>query len=681
MRRSTIIMVSSLLGVPTALAQQGVVSEQARAAKAEGDKLYNEKKLKEALDAYQKAVKLDPKYVEAWDTLGNLYFEQNNLDKAIEAYQGGVTASNTYVLGLYNIAFCYNTLNKPKEAAAAYKAYLAKTPGDVDALYGMATALAAAKDNSAALAAFEEYSQKEKRPENKAQLEKATQEIARLRPLTKPAETTKADTTKPAETAKADTAKPAETAKTAKTDTVTPTETVKTDTNKPAEAAKTDSTKPAETPTTEPAKTNPGEPDIQPQSKAERARGYKKDGDDFNGKQKYALAAEAYRKATLLDASYLDAWDSLGNTYVALEEYARAIDAYKGALIADPNYVLGFYNLAYCHRALGQFSEALKAYRIFLMKVPNDPDALFGLAASLVAVNDNATAISTYEKYLAAETRPDTSEFLQTAKTEIERLKGSAASTGKPSVTTLDLPTNTSKAPSELPALTGSLPDTAKDAISQGDAYFSKKGFESASTLYAQAVSLSGGNLEAHYKLGVTLALLKNYPEAVSHLSRALEGDPNNSEIRARLDRVRAMAAAENVNALAEGETLPFISKDQARFDADALMKEGRYVLALANYEIAISYSAKDVAAHQGRGDALLSLGRVEEAKEEYLYAMSLSPQDAKPYRSLGDLHRLRSETKQARYYYGLYLLRVKATDANTKEIAAIRSYVAQNTK
>ena len=248
-------------------------------------------------------------------------------------------------------------------------------------------------------------------------------------------------------------------------------------------------------------------------------------------------------------------------------------------------------------------------------------------------------------------------------------------------MTTLDLPSEGKKTPSELPALTGPLPENAQEAISQGDAYFSKKAFEAASTLYGQAVSLSGGNLEAHYKLGVTLALLKSYPDAISHLSRALEGDPTNTELRARLDRVRAMAAAENINALANGETLPFAPGDQARAEADALMKEGRYVLALSNYETAILYAAKDAAAHQGRGDALLSLGRVEEAKEEYLYSMSLTPKDAKPYRALGDLHRLRSETKQAKYYYELYLLRVKITDANTKEIASIRSYVAQNTK
>jgi tetratricopeptide (TPR) repeat protein len=676
MRCSTIIVVGSLLGAPVALAQQGVVSEQARAAKTEGDKLYNEKKLKEAQEAYQKAVKIDPKYVEAWDTLGNLHFEQNNLEKAIEAYQGGVAASSTYVLGLYNVAFCYSTLGKYKEAAAAYKAYLAKTPGDLDALYGMATALAAAKDNSAALIAFEEYSKKEKRAENKAQLDKATQEITRLTPLV-----TKPEPAKPAETTKPEPAKPAETTKPEPTKTETkPAEPVKAETKPTAvitpEPAKTETVKPVDSPKIEPAKaTDLGEPEIKSQTKAERARGYKKDGDDLSEKQKYALAAEAYRKATLLDAAYLDAWDSLGNTYVAQEEYARAIDAYKGALVADPDYVLGYYNLAYCHRALGQFSNALIAYRTFLLKVPNDPDALFGLAASMAAVNDNASAIETYEKYIITETRPDTSAFVQTAKAEIARLKaGGVVATVKPSVTALDLP-------SELPALTGPLPENAQEAISQGDAYFSKKAFESALRLYKQAVALSGGNLEAHYKLGVTLALLKSYPDAIIHLSRTLEGDPTNAEIRARLDRVRAMAAAESINALAEGETLPFAPGEEARVEADALMKEGRYVLALSNYETAISYDAKDAAAHQGRGDALLSLGRVEEAKEEYLYSMSLTPKEAKPYRALGDLHRLRSETKQARYYYELYLLRVKATDANTKEIAAIRSYVTQNTK
>src|SRR4051812_36670423 len=118
MRRSLLILLFALLGVSPALARQGADAQtKARAAKAEGDKFYADKKLKEALADYSKATTLDPKFLEAWDALGNLYFEQGSYDHAVEAYQKGVAVDPSYVLGLYNIAFCYSAMGKFPKAA------------------------------------------------------------------------------------------------------------------------------------------------------------------------------------------------------------------------------------------------------------------------------------------------------------------------------------------------------------------------------------------------------------------------------------------------------------------------------------------------------------------------------------------------------------------------------------
>ncbi|KAJ2958343.1 hypothetical protein NQZ79_g6074 [Umbelopsis isabellina] len=56
----------------------------AKAAVVEGIKLYNEDKLKEALDYYKRAVNMDPKYAEAWYRASQVFAQKKNIDEAIK---------------------------------------------------------------------------------------------------------------------------------------------------------------------------------------------------------------------------------------------------------------------------------------------------------------------------------------------------------------------------------------------------------------------------------------------------------------------------------------------------------------------------------------------------------------------------------------------------------------------
>jgi tetratricopeptide (TPR) repeat protein len=395
-----------------------------------------------------------------------------------------------------------------------------------------------------------------------------------------------------------------------------------------------------------------------------QAQQHKQDGDAFFFQGSYKEAADAYKKAVGVDPRYLDGWDALGNAYVALNDYAQAADAYKRGLEVDPSYTLGHYNLGYCYRALSSFDQAATSYRTYLLQAPNDPDALFGLGSSLAAAGRNDEAIKAFQDYLAHESRPEASAFAKSAAAELERLKS-----GKPA--------EASKAPGEGASKDIPLPGTAREALGQGDTAFQTKNYEDAAALYAQAVSIASNNVEARYKLGVTRALLRDYPGAVEHLSRALESDPKNSAIRERLNRVWQLAKAERKNELYTG-TLPFAPSAEARSNGERAITEGRYAMALSYFDAALSYDPKDASAHKGRGDALLSLSRSEEAKEEYLYALSLAPREALPYRALGDLYRLRGDKKQARYYYDLFLLRAAPGTVPAEELAAVRAYLAK---
>jgi tetratricopeptide (TPR) repeat protein len=52
-----------------------------------GFSLFNDGRIDRAIAEYEKAVKLQPGYVTAWNNLGNAYEKKKNLPKALKAYE------------------------------------------------------------------------------------------------------------------------------------------------------------------------------------------------------------------------------------------------------------------------------------------------------------------------------------------------------------------------------------------------------------------------------------------------------------------------------------------------------------------------------------------------------------------------------------------------------------------
>ena len=101
--------------------------------------LSNQKKLDEALAAYQKAIQLDPKNVYAYNGLGFLYYNQKKLDKAIANYQqalslpddksGAPTTAHTLVHS--NLGLVFQEQGKLKEAIQQFKQAISLDPNYV----------------------------------------------------------------------------------------------------------------------------------------------------------------------------------------------------------------------------------------------------------------------------------------------------------------------------------------------------------------------------------------------------------------------------------------------------------------------------------------------------------------------------------------------------------------------
>lgn len=115
-----------------------------------GNQLYQEKKYKEAADAYQQALAKNPTFTPGMFNLGNALYQQKNFDasrKILEATAKQSKDKNVKANANYNIGNTYMTEQKWEEAVNAYKAALRNNPQDEAAKYNLSYALSMMKKN------------------------------------------------------------------------------------------------------------------------------------------------------------------------------------------------------------------------------------------------------------------------------------------------------------------------------------------------------------------------------------------------------------------------------------------------------------------------------------------------------------------------------------------------------
>ncbi|KAB1231151.1 tetratricopeptide repeat protein [Chryseobacterium viscerum] len=101
---------------------------------AEAGKLEN---WKDAIQYYEQAVKIDPKFIYAWDNLGITYRKVGEYDKALHAYKQSLATDPTGKMPLQNIAITYVYKKEYQKAIDAYNDFDKAYPGDPEVYYGM----------------------------------------------------------------------------------------------------------------------------------------------------------------------------------------------------------------------------------------------------------------------------------------------------------------------------------------------------------------------------------------------------------------------------------------------------------------------------------------------------------------------------------------------------------------
>lgn len=147
-------------------------------------------------------------------------------------------------------------------------------------------------------------------------------------------------------------------------------------------------------------------------------------------------AVAAFQKAAEADATSADPWFNLAIAQMKAAEketaserqepkLREAVRACDEALARNPKHYHAAYNKGIALHRLGEREGEVAAYRAALEVRPDYAEALFNLGAALSALQRNDEALKAWEDYVrAASGDPNERPFVETARKEIDRLKG-----------------------------------------------------------------------------------------------------------------------------------------------------------------------------------------------------------------------------------------------------------------
>jgi protein O-GlcNAc transferase len=133
-------------------------------------------------------------------------------------------------------------------------------------------------------------------------------------------------------------------------------------------------------------------------------------GNELRNCNRLDEATGAYHRAVAVKPDYAEAHYNLGNVLRQLRRFDEAATAYRACLRAKPDYALATISLGRILRAQQKFAEAEQLYTAALRREPNDTSLLERLADVLRDQTKSGAARLVYERILALQ--PDHAEAL-----------------------------------------------------------------------------------------------------------------------------------------------------------------------------------------------------------------------------------------------------------------------------
>jgi tetratricopeptide (TPR) repeat protein len=101
---------------------------------------YNRGEYEKAIEAYKRAIELNPDFTEAYYHLGMAYSSLGKYKEAVEAYSRAVRIKPDYAAAYYNLGHAYSNLNRHDKAIKAFRQSIQYEPGNVEAYFALGNA-------------------------------------------------------------------------------------------------------------------------------------------------------------------------------------------------------------------------------------------------------------------------------------------------------------------------------------------------------------------------------------------------------------------------------------------------------------------------------------------------------------------------------------------------------------
>lgn len=108
--------------------------QSVEALNRQGEELFNNGKLKEALDVFAKVIKRDSGYAQAYNNIGVLLCENGEMQEAVQYFEKALDINPDDRDAVLNCGRVMTYLNQMKEAKRLYSAYLYTSPDDQEIL-------------------------------------------------------------------------------------------------------------------------------------------------------------------------------------------------------------------------------------------------------------------------------------------------------------------------------------------------------------------------------------------------------------------------------------------------------------------------------------------------------------------------------------------------------------------
>ncbi len=255
-------------------------------------------------------------------------------------------------------------------------------------------------------------------------------------------------------------------------------------------------------------------------------------GKVYQAMQHWAKAALCYQKTLQLDSQQIQACHELGEVLSQQQQWSEAVKAYQQAVALKTDFSWTYNNLGYALTQLNRWSEAIPVYSQAVALKPDFPWSYYNLAEAHGKLGQWEQAIATYQR--AVELQPDLPQVQQKLGDAFYRRSQQ----------------DRQRALDHFLLAIGQDPHNPE--------------------VYHQALAIDNRNIALYLKLGDLLAQSGKTDQALITYQMALQTQPNNHEVLARIQQYQGDLSIPTI-AVANS---PVASSTAADLDYEAMVTE-----------------------------------------------------------------------------------------------------------